>query len=570
MINQQVAQALSTIADYLEMDPETNPFRIRAYRKAGLVIGNYPTPVDKLNLAELKALPGVGEAIAEKIHEYVTTGKIKYLEDLKKQIPVDIEGLTKISGIGPKTVKRLYFELGVKNVKDLERVAKAGKLAKLPGFGQRSQERILESLRFVILDENKRVRLDQALAVADEYLAYLKKEDPSIAKLTYAGSLRRRLETIGDIDLLVVSALPKRTIKVFVSYPQVVKVLGQGETKASVWLKDKIQVDLRVVKNSSFGSALQYFTGSKNHGIHLRKIAVSKGFKLNEYGLFLKAGLRYKKVAGQDEKEIYRLLVGRYIEPELREDVGEIELALSDKLPQLVELADIKGDLHTHTHFSDGVLAPEELIKAALARGYKYLGISDHLGHLAVAKAIEVNEFGQYLKTLKHLQTKYQGQIKILIGGEVNIKPSGKLDFPQRLLKKLDYVIASVHSSFYQDEKTATERMIYAINHPLVTIIGHPTGRLLGEREGLKFNAKKVFLAASDAQVAFEINAHPARLDLSWQLARLAKSYGVKFSINTDAHSAEDLDLIKYGVWQARKAGLEKEDLFFPNTSSNK
>ncbi len=560
MTNHQVAQALSTIADYLEMDPTTNPFRIRAYRKAALVVDNYPTDVAKLNLAELKALPGVGEAIAEKIHEYVTTGKIKYLKDLKKQIPVDLESLTRISGIGPKTVKRLYFELGVKNVDDLRRVAEAGEVAKLPGFGQKSQEKILDALRFTILDENQRVRLDQALAVAHEYINYLKKADPSIAKLTYAGSLRRRLDTIGDVDLLAVSALAKRTINTFVNYPKVIKVLGQGETKASVWLKDKIQVDLRAVKSESYGAALQYFTGSKNHGVHLRKIAVKKGYKLNEYGLFLKS--TGKKVAGADEKEIYKLLVGHYIEPELREDDGEIELALKGRLPKLIDVSDVIGDLHTHTTFSDGVATVDEMVQAAIKRGYKYIGISDHLGKLAVANAVEADEFGDYLKAISQAKVKYQNKIKILAGGEVNIKPSGKLDFPQRLLKKLDYVIASIHSSFYQDEKTATERMFEAVSHPLVTIIGHPTGRLLGQREGIKFNAKKVFALAAEKGVAMEINSYPARLDLSWQMAKLAKSYGVKLVINTDAHSIEDLDLIKYGVWVGRKAGLERQDLF--------
>ena len=560
MLNHEVATALKTIADYLEMDPTASPFRIRAYRKAALVIDNYPQDISKLNLEELKALPGVGESIAEKIHEYVTTGKIKFLERLKKEIPVDIEELTKISGIGPKTVKRLYFELGIKNVKDLEKAAKANKIAALPGFGKRSQERILESIRFMILDENKRVRLDQALMVAEAAIGYLKENDPSIVKLTYAGSLRRRCETIGDVDLLAVSALPKRTIDVFTHYPQVAKVLGQGETKASVWLKDKIQVDLRVVKSGSYGSALQYFTGSKNHGVHLRKIAVAKGYKLNEYGLYLKS--TGKKVAGKDEAEIYKLLVGSYIEPELREDEGEIELALEDKLPQLIDVSDIKGDLHTHTTFSDGTNSINEMIKAAIVRGYSYIGISDHLGHLAVANSVTKDEFANYLNAVSEAKEKYKDQIKVYAGGEVNIKPSGKLDFPKHLLKKLDYVIASVHSSFYQDEKTATERMIKAIENPLTTIIGHPTGRLLGEREGVKFNPDKVFQAAAEHGVVMEINSHPARLDLSYSLAKLAKSYGVKLVINTDAHSVDDLDLIKYGVWVGRKAGLEAGDLW--------
>jgi len=559
MSNHEIAQALRTIADYLDMDPTANPFRVRAFRKAALIVDNYPASIGELNLAELKALPGIGETIATNILEYSKTGQMSDLEKLKRKIPVDLESLTKISGIGPRIVKRLYLELGVKNVNGLKKVAEAGKIAKLVGFGTKSQQKILDSLRFAMTDENQRFRLDEALLIAQEYLDYLKKHDISLVKIVIAGSVRRRAETIGDIDLLAVSAQALRTIETFVSYPQVDKILNQGETKASVWLKNKIQVDLRVVQLNSFGSALQYFTGSKNHGIHLRKIALKKGYKLNEYGLFLKSTT--KKVAGKSEKEIYQILISHYIEPEMREDEGEIELALKNQLPKLVKLNDIEGDWHTHTTFSDGLLTIDQLVAAAIKKGYRYIGISDHLNSPKIAHPVTPSRFQLYLDEGRKAKKEYQQQITVFIGGEVSIRPNGTLDFPEKLLKKLDYVIASPHSSFNQTEKEATARMLAAVKNPLVKIIGHPTGRLLGERKGLKFNTKKVFAACAEAKVALEINAHPTRLDLSYSLVKLAKTHGVKFVINTDAHSEKDLDLMPYGVWVARKAGLEAKDL---------
>ncbi len=558
MLNHQVAQKLKTIADYLEMDASANPFRIRAFRKAALIIDNYPEDLSRLNYEQLKALPGIGEAIANDILEYFKTGQMTDLKKLKEKIPVELESLTNISGIGPKIVKRLYFKLGVKNVADLKRAAEDNKIAQLVGFGPKSQQKILDSIRYTMTHSGHRFRLDEALSLATAYVSYLKKDDSSLVKIIIAGSIRRRLETIGDIDLLAVSAQPVKTIKTFVQYEQVGKILNQGETKASVWLKDKIQIDLRMVSAQSFGAALQYFTGSKNHGIHLRKIAVKKGYKLNEYGLFLKKTA--KKIAGKDEGEIYTILVNHYIPPELREDEGEIDLALAGKLPALVTLKEIKGDYHTHTTFSDGLLSVDQLIEAAIAKGYQFIGISDHLNSPTIAHPVTPDRFPSYLEQLRLAQRHYQ-QIKVLVGGEVSIKPDGELDFPERLLKKLDYVIASPHSSLQQDEITATRRMLTAINNPLTTIIGHPTGRLINRRPGLSFNWEKVFTAAAKRQVVFEINAHPARLDLAYSLVKLACSYGLKFAIDSDAHSKEDLDLIKYGVWVARKAGLTVGDL---------
>ncbi len=558
MVNQEIAEIFENIANYLEMQDSPNPFRIRAFKKAAEILNNYPQDISKYNIEQLKALPGIGESLAQDILEYIKTGKMSYYEELKKNSPVKLEELIKIQGIGPKTVKKLYYELGVKTVEDLKKVAEEGKIAKLEGFGPRSEQKILESLNFAILNK-QRTRLDIALFTAEAYLKYLK-DNLDFSHLEYAGSLRRKNETVGDIDILGCYKDAVKAIEVFCSYPKVEKILGQGDTKASVWLKEKIQVDFRVVPAESFGSALQYFTGSKDHNVHLRKIAVKKGLKLSEYGLFDKK--TNKKIVGEKEKDIYVKLVNNYIEPELREDEGEIELALQNKLPKLITLEDIKGDLQMHTTFSDGANTIDEMVQACIKKGYKFMGITDHLGKLAVANAVEEREFSEYLDALNEAKEKYRDKITLFASGEVNIKPDGSLDFKESLLEKLDYVLASVHSSFQMDRETATKRFLTAVENPLVDIIGHPTARLIGKRKGLEFDAEKVFLSAVENNVAFEINAHPIRLDLPYNLARLAKDIGVKLSINTDAHSILDLDLMRFGVYTARKAGVEKENLY--------
>jgi DNA polymerase (family 10) len=563
MINQEVAQIFSNIADYLEMNNEKNVFRIRAFKKASEVVLKYPQDVGKLNLSELKKINGIGESTAKDILQYAETGKIDYYEQLKKESPVKLEELTKIQGMGPKRVKKLYYELGVKTVDDLKKAAESGKIAKLEGFGEKSQTSILENIEFAIVNKD-RTRLDTALQVAQDYINYLKQNDIGIINVEYGGSLRRREETVGDIDILVSSKDSKNTSKVFTKYSHVEKVLGSGETKSSVWLKQKVQVDMRVIDKDSFGTALQYFTGNVDHNVLLRKIAIKKGLKLSEYGLF-----RGDKnlVAGKDEKETYKLLVNNYIIPELRTDNGELDLALKYKLPNPLKVKDITGDMHMHTTHSDGANTPDEMVKKCIDLGYTHMGFADHFGNLGVANAVRENEFNHYFEDLLQIKEKYSKQIKIFIGAEANIKPNGDLDFDQNKLQKLDFVVASIHSSFKQSVEQVTERYLKVLQNPAVKIIGHPTGRLIGERPGFEFDFEKVFNESAKSKVAMEINAHPMRLDLPYQLAIKAKQANCSFSINTDAHSIHDLDLMKYGVFVARKAGIEVKNLY--NLSKN-
>ncbi|PIR43073.1 hypothetical protein COV24_04555 [candidate division WWE3 bacterium CG10_big_fil_rev_8_21_14_0_10_32_10] len=559
MINQEVSQIFNNIADYLEMQDSPNFFRIRAFKKAAESVDSYPEDVANLNIYELKKIPGIGDSTAKDILEYAKAGKIAYYEELKKASPVKLEELVRIQGVGPKTVKKLYYKLGVKNIDDLKKAAESGKIATLEGFGEKSQVSILENIKFAIVNK-ERTRIDIALEIAEKYIEYLKKNDAHIIKINYGGSLRRKNETIGDIDLLVSSKNPKKTSENFVNYPEIEKVLGAGDTKSSVWLKQKIQVDLRVIPVESFGSALQYFTGNKDHNVLLRKIAIKKGYKLSEYGIFKK--LTNKKIAGKSEKRLYEKLVNHYIEPELREDEGELDLAINNKLPKLITLENIKGDLQMHTTHSDGTNTMLEMAQKCVDLGYKYMGFTDHFGNLQVANAIQPGEFNKYIDEIEEVRNKFKDKIKILAGGEINIKAGGELDFKQNLLEKLDFVVASIHSGFKMNVEQATNRYLSAFENPVITIIGHPTGRLLTKRPPFEFDYEKVFQEASKNNIVMEINAHPMRLDLSYQLVKIAKKCGCKIQISTDAHSVEELNLMKYGVFVARKAGLEKDDLY--------
>src|SRR3989344_1323955 len=559
MINQDLAQIFKNIADYIEMEDNPNFFRVRAFRKAAESLEGYSEDISGFNIYQLKQISGIGQALAENILEYIKTGKMEYYEQLKASSPVKLEELKKIQGMGPKRVKKLYRELGIKNVEDLKSAAEKGLISKLEGFGEKSEKSILENLKFAILNK-ERVRIDIALQVAESYIKYLEDNDLGIQKINYCGSLRRMKETIADIDLTVSSKDPAKTSEIFIKYPEVDKVLGHGETKSSVWLKSKIQADMRVIPVEAYGSALQYFTGSKEHNVSLRKIAIKKGYKLSEYGLFKK--FSNQKVAGENEGHIYKILVKNYIEPELREDNGEIELALAGNLPKIISIDDVKGDLQMHTTHSDGAHTVDEMIEKCISLGYEFVGITDHFGSLQVANAVREDEFTEYYEDIYRAKEKYKGRIKVFIGAEINIKPKGDLDYSQKKMEKLDYVLASIHSSLEQNTELATQRYLSTLENPVIKIVGHPTGRLIQKRRGLEFDFAKVFAKASEKNVAMEINAHPMRLDLSFNLAKLAKEYGCKISINTDAHSAPELELMKYGVFVARKAGIEKENLF--------
>ncbi|MCD6222293.1 MAG: DNA polymerase/3'-5' exonuclease PolX [Thermoplasmata archaeon] len=551
MKNREIAKILYEMADLLEI--KGVEFKPRAYRRAAMNIESLGVDIEDLyKRGELEKIPGVGKSIAEKIKEYLETGTIKKWEELKKEIPVDIESLSSIEGLGPKMIKTLYEKLGVKNIDDLERVAKQGRIRRLKGFGVKTEKKILESIEFA-RKKQERFILGYILPEANKILENLK---PYTSKISLAGSIRRRKETIGDMDILAVSPNPDLAMDMFVKMESVDKVLARGITKSSVRLNSGIQVDLRIVEEKSFGSALQYFTGSKEHNIELRKIAIKKGYKLNEYGLFEGE----KQIAGKSEEEVYEALGLQWIPPELRENRGEIEAAMNGKLPKIVEYNEVKGDLHTHTKWSDGANTIEEVVKEAVRRGYKFIAITDHAGNLKVAGGMDEEEIKEQAKEIEKIRKKYD-EIFILHGVEANITKDGKIDVSKSILKDLDIVIASVHSAFRMDEKEMTARVINAMENEYVNVIGHPTGRIIMKREPIKIDMEKVLDAAKEKNVFMEINAYPERLDLNDINVKLAIERGVKISIGTDAHTIGHLQYLELGTAVARRGWAKKEDV---------
>jgi len=578
MINDEIADIIYKMSIYVEMnDDKSSFFQSRALRKGADVISEFPydfaLPEWHLDIDKLTKIEGIGKKIASYINEYVTTGKISEYERLKKESPIKLEELLHIQGLGPKKIKRLYNELGVTDIESLKVVAKKGLIAKLSGFGEKSQANILENIEFAIVNKD-RISIALADNVIADLLLYLKK-DKNIIQIEPAGSYRRRKETVGDLDILISSKNPEKTIKHFVSYEKVEKILGEGKTKASVWLKQKLQCDLRVVDNKSFGAALQYFTGSKEHNISIRKIAVAKGYKLSEYGLFNRN--TNELIESKSETVLYNKLELSYIEPELR--IGDDEIIAAKNsyalkngkvlknsptlfLPKLVKLSDIKKDLHMHTVFSDGKNTVFEMAMAAIKLGYSKIGISDHIGNLVIANPIkDENRFKKYLKTIREANESIKG-IEILASGEVEVDVNGNLEFPNELLSQLDYVIAGIHMSTSMNKDTMTKRIINVLKNPNVKILAHPTGRLIGKRPPYEFDFNEVCKVAREEGVALEINAHPNRLDLNSRLVRKAKDLGCKISINTDAHSTDGLLLMKYGIDVARGGWITKVDLF--------
>ena len=579
MINQQLSEIFNNMASYLEMQSDTKAFfRSRAFKKAAEVISKLPfdlsSPEWHQDIEKMKKLKGIGDRIAKHINEYATKGKITEYEELKEQSPVKLEELLKIQGVGPKKILKLYKELGVTNIESLKQAVEEDKISQLDGFGPKSQENIAESIKFAILNKD-RILISTAELEKEELLSYMQK-DKNIQKLEFGGSLRRKKETVGDLDILVSTKNPEATSKHFISYPKTKKILGNGETKSSIWLKSKIQVDMRVVDLGNFGAALQYFTGSKEHNVKLRNIAIKKGYKLSEYGLFkrdnTKDNKEGEKVAGENEKEIYETLGLQYIPPELREYIEEFELAETNKLPDLINLKDIKGDLHMHTTWSDGKNTIKEMAQECIKLGYEYMGITDHFGKLAIAGAISDEDFDKYLQDIRSvgadcIRLHNTNPIKILAGAEVDIAKDGSLEFNEDKLKQLDYVIASVHLNTKMEKEEMTKRIIKALSNPLVKILAHPTGRLILQRPGYEFDYKEVFKVAKEENVALEINAHPVRLDLRDDLVHLALQMGCKIVINTDSHSTSHLYYMKYGINVARRGYVEKKNLFVPPVS---
>ncbi len=558
--NLELAKIFSEIADYLEM--ENVAFKPPAYRKAALNLEGLEEPVEKIfqrgGFKALEEIPGVGKNIALRIEEYLRTGRIKYYQELKRKTPINLEELSSVEGMGPKKAKVLYQKLGIRNLKELEKAAKTHKIAPLFGFGSKSEKNILEGIAFLKRSKG-RFLLGEIMPAVKEILEKLRNL-AEVREIKAAGSVRRMKETIGDVDLLAISRNPKKVMAFFVALPEVVKVWSQGPTRSSVRVREGFDIDLRVVALKSFGSALQYFTGSKEHNIASRRLAMAKGLKLNEYGVFR----RSKMLAGKTEKEVYKALGLAWIPPELRENQGEIEAALRGKLPDLMGYNDIKGDLHCHSDWDGGENSIEEMAKAAEEMGYQYLGISDHTRFLKIENGLDEKRLLKQKEAIRKLNYKLKTtncQLQIFHGCETNILNNGSVDIKDEVLAKLDYVIAGVHSSMKMEREKMTERIIRAMRNPHIDIIAHPTGRLLGKRDEYQIDFDKILRAAKETKTILEINSNPERLDLKDLYIRRAKEAEVKMVINTDSHQKDHLGFIEYGISQARRGWAEKKDI---------
>jgi DNA polymerase (family 10) len=556
MNNQEIAALFSEIGDYLEIKGE-NPFRVRAYRRATEALMALPEDIATIaGRGGLTAIPGIGKDLAAKIAEGLARGTIAYLEELRREIPPGVRDLMGIHGVGPKTARLLFERLGVDSVEKLEGLAREGRLAGMPGIQAKTEENILKGIQ-VWKAGRERMPLGTALGLAERILAALRAL-PGVRQTAMAGSLRRMKETVKDIDILATSDAPGRVMEVFAGLPNVAEVLLRGETKSSVRLAENIQVDLRVVDPECFGAALQYFSGSKQHNIRVRELAQRRGLKLNEYGVFEEQTDR--RVAGATEEEVYRAVGLPCIPPELREDAGEIEGGLAGRLPILVTEADIRGDLQLHTTWSDGVHSLEELAVGVRAKGYQYMAVTDHSASTTVAGGMDAERLVAMVAEVRALNRRLKG-FRVLAGCEVDILGDGSLDFPDEILRQLDLVQVSVHSRFKMPREQMTARIVRAVRHPLVHILGHPTGRLIGERAAYEMDMEAVLSAARDAGTAVEINAAPSRLDLNDVHARRAKDLGVPITISTDAHAIPQLDFMRFGVGTARRAWLGPQDI---------
>jgi DNA polymerase (family 10) len=565
MTNELIARQLKELGVYLQMFEV--PFKPQAYEKAALIIESLNEEVSEIYKKEgkrgLTKISGIGKGIADKIQELLKTGRIKELEQYRKKIPVDLDNLTKIEGLGPKTIKTLFQKLGIRTVVDLEKAARAGKIRTLPKFGLKSEQNILESLEFYNKTPS-RFLLDEAYALAHQIIVELKKSS-DINQIVAAGSLRRMKETIGDIDLLAVTKKPtpeaaRKIMNTFINLKGVVKVWEYGLSKSSVRFSKGLDCDLRLVKPEEFGSALLYFTGSKEHNIALRKIALDQGYKLNEYGLF--KGQR--QIAGSSEEEIYKILGLSYIEPELRENTGEIEAALAHQLPRLVSLDDIQGDLHCHSDWDGGANSIEEIMKAAQEKGYHYVGISDHTKFLRIEHGLDEKQLlaqHEVIKTLNEKLKKSNINFTILHGCETNILSDGSLDISNKILAQLDYVVAGIHSQMKMSQAEMTQRLLKAIQNPNIDIISHPTGRLINKRGEYLINLEKILKAAKKYRTILEVNSSPVRLDLNDKNIKKAIKLGVRLVINTDSHQLDQLSFMKFGIAQARRGWATKENI---------
>jgi DNA polymerase (family X) len=563
MDKHQVAAILDEIGTLLELQGE-NSFRCNAYHNGARAIEQLEEDLATVvREGRLAAVPGIGTTLRDKITALVTTGKLPFYEDLRQKTPPGLFDILRIQGLGPKRVKALYDQLGIDTLDKLAEACEIGQVAQLKGMGEKTQQKILEGIQF-LRQSGSRVRIDRAEMLAKQLLEELRKA-PGIIRMELCGSLRRRRETIKDIDILISSDAPGPIMERFVSLPGVVQVIGHGDTKSSIIVRGDSRVlmnaDLRIVRDEQFPFALHHFTGSKEHNIAMRQRAQAEGLKLNEYEF---AG-PHRRVEARDEEDIFKALGLSYIPPELRENTGEMDAAADGELPNLIEIDDIKGVFHCHTTYSDGGNSVEEMAHAAKALGLKYLGLADHSQSLTVANGLSPQRVRQQQKEIDDANKRLKG-FTIFKGTECDILADGSLDYDDDLLASFDYVVASVHSHFKQSREEMTARIIKAIRNPYVTMLGHATGRLLLQREGYPVDLEAVLQAAVESGTMVEINAHPARLDLDWIHCKRAKALGVKIVINPDAHSTQELALYRYGVDVARRGWLERGDVF--NTKS--
>lgn len=569
MDNQGIAHIFAEIADMLDIQGE-NVFRINAYRRAAQIVEHYPQDLSEayLKTGDVEKIPGIGTDLKQKIIELVTTGKCQWHQELVAQFPPGLLGMLRVRGVGPKKVKLFFGTLGIQNLEQLKKAAMTGQLRDLPKMGEKSEADILKAIEEYEAMPHERRLLHEALTEANKFVAYLS-ECPDILKVQYAGSLRRGVETVGDIDILCCGKKGEkkdpeevtRIMNYYAKYPGIASIINRGETKSSTLLDTGIQVDLRVLDESIFGAALHYFTGSKAHNIRIRDRAKKMGLKVSEYGVFDMKGKKERLVAGKTEDELFKIIGLPFIIPELREDRGEIEYGLShEKMPDPVELDHLQGDLHVHSRWSDGSQEIEDVAKAYQKAGFQYIALTDHSKLVGVTGGMDDARVTEQWDEIDEINRKMKG-FRILKGSEVDILKNGQLDYGEKILKKLEVICASAHLYHNLTEEEQTKRLIRAVTSGYVKILSHPTGRLINQRKAISFNMEAVFKACNDHHVALEINASPDRMDLSDVNVRMAKSLGCKFSIDSDSHHSSQMEFLQYGVIIARRAGLQKEDI---------
>lgn len=563
MENPEIARILEEVADILEIQ-NANPFRIRAYRNATRTVETLTVPLRKwvLENRPLTDLPGIGKEMANHIREMVETGTLGFRDELLAEVPRSLIELMRLPGLGPKKAKKVHDELKISSVEELEAAAKEGRIANLPGFGVKSQEKILAGIQ-EYRQHGSRFLLTDAERFVEPLLAYLR-ETPEVERLEVAGSYRRRQETVGDIDLLAIASQPIPVMERFRAYPQVDKILMAGDTRSTIVLGSGLQVDLRVVPGECYGAALVYFTGSKEHNVKLRRRAVEKGLRISEYGVFRVEERNQEEegefIAGREEADVYATVGLAWVPPEMREDRGEIEAAAKGRLPHLIRVQDLRGDLHMHSTWSDGRNSIEEMVEACVARGYEYMVISDHSKSLAMTGGLDAYRLRQQWEEIEEVRARHP-EIRILRSMEVDILGDGSLDLEDEMLAGLDLVLVSLHSRFDLPSDQQTERVLKALEHPEVNVFCHPTARIINRRKGVEMDLDVILRRAAELGVAVELNSSPNRLDLRDSHLKLAKELGCKVVINTDSHRTRELDLMRYGVEQARRAGLEPGDV---------